>query len=149
MRIGTALLIALAAGCSTSSGAGGQVDAGDFAISVRADKSTVAAGESLKIIVTATNKSAASRTLDFSSGCQTDFEFADSDGRVAATSQRMCAQMLTQKILQPSESLSETHVWTRTPSEPNQLRPGRYHLRGVLLAVGNGVRSEGVLVVIQ
>lgn len=149
MRLWTLLVIGGLA-CSAASGVGGgTVESGDLLVATSTDKSTVGSGQSLTITITVTNKMSASRTLQFASGCQTDFEFLDSRGDVAAKSQQMCTQALTQRTLAAGGSFVDTHVWSRAPLEPNQLVPGTYRLRGVLLATRDTVRSAPVDVVVR
>lgn len=140
-------LLSLGLGCSTAR-VGGDVDAGELVVTASAEPSSVAPGQHLQIIVTVTNTSTLSRTLQFSSGCLTDYEFLDAQGKVVGTSQQVCLQALTQKTLAAGGTFSDTHTWTRGPLEPSQLAPGNYQVRGVLLATRDTVRSQPVPVAI-
>lgn len=142
MRVWT-LLLSLGLACSTAR-VGGEVDAGELVVTTTADRSSVPAGQKLQITVTVTNTSTSSRTLQFSSGCLTDYEFLDSAGKVVATSQQLCMQVLTQKTLAAGGAFTDVHTWTRGPLEPSQLAPGNYQLRGVLLATRDTTRSQPV-----
>jgi hypothetical protein len=146
MRRWISLLI-LGLGCSTSR-VSADVDAGGLVVTATTDRSTVAVGQSLQITVTVTNTSAASRTLQFSSGCLTDFEFLDAGGKVAGTSQQTCLQALTQRTLPAGGSLTDSHTWTRGSLGTPPLAPGTYQLRGVLLATRDTVRSQPVPVTV-
>lgn len=117
---------------------------GELRVAVATDLSSVPAGQQLRITITVSNQSASTRTVGFSSGCQTDYEFLDSRGRVAATSQQMCAQARTQRTLPAGGGFTDVHIWARQPLEPNQLMPGEYQLRGLLLAIGSTIRSTPV-----
>jgi hypothetical protein len=122
----------------------GAAAAGDIQVAVATDVASVHAGQQLRIMITVLNQSTSLRTVEFSSGCQTDYEFLDSRGGVVARSQRMCAQAKTQRTLRGGEEFTEVHTWARQSSEPNQLKPGAYQLRGVLLAIGDTVRSTPI-----
>lgn len=140
-------LLSLGLGCSTAR-VGGEVDAGALAVTMAADRTSVSAGQTLQITMTVTNTSTSSRTLQFSSGCLTDYEFLDAQGKVVGTSLQVCLQALTQKTLPPGASFTDIHTWTRGPLEPTQLAPGNYQLRGVLLATRDTVRSQSVPIAI-
>jgi len=141
------LLLSLGLGCSTTR-VGGEVDAAELVVTTTADRSSVPAGQHLQITITVTNTSTSSRTLQFSSGCTTDYEFLDAQGKVVGTSQQACLQALTQKTLASGGAFTDVHTWTRGPLEPSQLAPGNYQVRGVLLATRDTVRSQPVPVVI-
>jgi hypothetical protein len=96
-----------------------------------------------------TNTSSAARTLQFATSCQTGYEFVDSGGRVAAVSQPVCLQALTQRTLAPGASFVDTHTWMRSPLELPQVPPGSYQLRGVLLTMRDTVRSAGVAIEVR
>lgn len=117
---------------------------GDIRVDVATDVSSVPAGHALRITITVSNQSTVTRTLEFSSGCQTDYEFVDSRGGVAATSQQMCVLARTQRTLPAGGGFTDIHTWARQPLEPNQLKPGAYQLRGVLLAIGDTIRSASI-----
>ena len=120
------------------------VTAADIQVVVATDLPSVPAGQQLRITVTVSNQTISARTLEFSSSCQTNYEFLDSRGEVAATSQRMCMQARTQRTLPAGGGFTDVHTWARRPLEPNQLKPGAYKLRGVLLATGDTIRSSPV-----
>ena len=117
--------------------------AAPIAVRVLLEPSLVPAGGTVRITVTATNTSGAARTLQFSSGCTTDYELLDTSGRVVAGGDQMCAQALTQETLGPGESLTGTHVLARGMPP---IAPGVYRVRGVLLTMDAPVRSEPVAV---
>lgn len=137
------LLLSLGLGCSTSR-VSADVDAGGLVVTTATDRSSVAAGQQLQITVTVTNTSSASRTLQFSSGCLTDYEFLDATGKVVATSQQMCLQALTQRTLSAGGSFVDTHTWLRGSLGAPQLGAGTYQLRAVLLATRDTVRSQQI-----
>ena len=146
MRVKISML-ALVLACSASH-VESTVDTTELTVTAVTDRSSVAAGQTLRITVTVTNRSVASRTLRFSSGCQTDYEFLDARGEVAATSRQMCLQALTQRTLEPGESFSDAHTWSRGSIDSPQLAPGDYQLRAVLLAIQDTVRSATVPITI-
>jgi hypothetical protein len=147
MRVTILVSLGAVLGCSgAGSGVDGSLGANDLAVTATTDRATVRPGEQLQITVDVTNNSSSSRDLRFSSGCQTDFEFLDAQGKVVRASQQMCTQSLTQRTLAAGESFRGVHVWTRGPMDPPQLAPGSYQLRGVLLTVGEAVRSAPVAV---
>lgn len=137
--------LGVVAGCSGSR-AGGTVSPIGLTISATIDRPAVRPGESLQILITVTNTSASKQTLQFSSGCQTDFEFLDSVGKVARSSLQVCPQIVTQRSLEPGAAFSDAHTWTRGPLDPPELAAGSYQLRGVLLATGDTIRSASVAV---
>ena len=120
----------------------------ELTVAVVADRSSVSAGQDLQITVTAMNNASSAQTLQFSSGCLTDFEFLDSSGRVVGASQQMCTQVVTRKTVTSGGSLSEAHTWTRGPVGFPQLAPGSYQLRGVLLTTPTAVRSPSIPITI-
>jgi hypothetical protein len=120
------------------------VETAELAVVVVADRSTVAAGQDLQITVTVVNNASSARTLEFSSGCLTDFELLDSGGQLVGTSRQVCLQVLTQKTLQASGSFSTSHTLTRGPLGFPQLAPGSYQLRGVLLTSPTAIRSPSI-----
>jgi hypothetical protein len=139
-------MLVLSLGCSASR-VESTVEA-EMMVAVAANRSSVVAGQDLQITVTATNGASAARTLQFSSGCFTDFEFLDSSGRVVGASLQMCVQVLTQKTVAPGASFSDSHTWTRGPLGFPQLAPGSYQLRGVLLTMPTAIRSSSIPVTI-
>jgi len=145
MRLAILLVLGLAAGCS-SAGVASSVGSGDLTVTATTDRSSVGPGEQLHITVEVANNSTSSRELRFATGCQTDFEFVDANGNVVRTSQQGCFQSLTQRTLAAGESFSRQHTWTRGAADPPQLVRGTYQLRGVLLTMGNPVRSAPVTV---
>jgi hypothetical protein len=146
MRLWIALLT-LGLGCSTSR-VSADVDAGGLVVTATTDRSAVATGQSLQITITVANTSGTSRTLQFSSGCLTDYEFLDAGGKVVGTSQQLCLQALTQRTLPAGENFTDSHMWIRGPLGTPQLAPGTYQLRGVLLATRDTVRSQPVPIAI-
>ena len=54
--------------------------------------------------------------------------------------------VLAERRLAPGEAFTDEHVWTRGSSDFPRLGPGRYAVRGVLLATGNTIRSVPVAV---
>lgn len=145
MRVTILVSLAAVLGCS-GAGVDGSVAANDLAVTATTDRSSVRPGEQLQITVDVTNNASSSRDLRFASGCQTDFEFLDAQGKVVRSSQQMCTQSLTQRTLVAGESFRGIHTWTRGPMDPPQLVPGSYQVRGVLLTVGEAVRSAPVAV---
>lgn len=145
MRAKLLVGLSVAAACSTSQVDGSVASAG-LTVTASTDRSTVRPGEQLQITVKVVNDSSSSRTLRFSSGCQTDFEFLDAGGKVVRSSQQLCLQALTQRTLAPGDSFSDVHAWTRGPLDPPQLTPGSYQVRGVLLATQDTARSAPVSV---
>lgn len=115
-------------------------------VSATVDRNSVGAGEELKIGVTVANATGQPRTLQFSSGCQTGFEFTDEAGRVVGVQQRMCTAALGERTLTPGQNFSETHSWIRGSIDGPALAAGTYLVRGVLLAIGDTIRSTGVRV---
>ena len=113
---------------------------------VAVDPSLVDADGRLRITVTATNTTSAARTLRFSSGCTTDYELLDASDAVVGESGQMCAQALTQETLGAGESLTRTHVLVRGMRGMPPTAAGVYRVRGVLLTMGEPVRSEPVAV---
>ena len=143
MRISISMLL-LALGCSTS-----QLESSvepEIVVTVTADRASVAEGQSLQITVAAVNRASTERTLEFSSGCLTTFEFLDSSGRVVGEAQQMCVQVVTRKTLKPGESLSESHAWARGGLDLPRLAAGSYALRGVLLTSSAPIRSTSLQV---
>ena len=120
--------------------------AAPIAVRVAVDPSLVAANGSVRITVTATNTTGAARTLQFSSGCTTDFELLDASCAVAWRSAQMCTQALTEETLGAGESLTGRHVLERDAPGTMSIAPGVYRVRGVLLTMGDPVRSEPVAV---
>ena len=120
--------------------------AGPIAVRVAVDPSVVPADGSMRITVTATNATSAARTLQFSSGCTTDYELLDPGGAVVAESGQMCTQALTQETLAPGQALTGTHVLARGVRGMPPTSPGTYRVRGVLLTMDGPVRSEPVAV---
>ena len=145
MRIVMLVGVAVTLACS-GTGVDGSVGPGELAVTATTDRSTVRPGEQLRITVEVTNNSASRRELRFATGCPTDFEFVDGKGNVVRMSQQGCFQALTQRTLAAGETFSDQHVWTRGPMDPPQLAAGDYQLRGVLLTMGNPVRSAAVSV---
>lgn len=117
--------------------------AAPIAVRVLLEPSLVPADGALRITVTATNTTSAARTLEFSSGCTTDYELLAASGAVVAESGQMCTQALTQETLGAGESLTGRHVLQRGMPP---IAPGVYRVRGVLLTMGEPVRSEPVAV---
>jgi hypothetical protein len=145
MRFATSVCVAVTLACS-GTGVDGNMGAGELAVTATTDRSSVRPGEQLHITVEVTNNSTSRRELRFATGCQTDFEFLDDKGNVVRTSQQVCFQSLTQRTLAAGESFIGQHVWTRGPVDPPQLAAGNYQLQGVLLTMGNAVRSAPVSV---
>ena len=145
MRSAVLVTVAFTLACS-GTGVDGSVGTGELTVTATTDRSSVRPGEQLHITVEVTNNSTSSRELRFATGCQTDFEFVNDNGKVVRTSQQGCFQALTQRTLAAGESFSGQHVWTRGPMDPPQLAAGNYRLRGVLLTMGNPARSAAVSV---
>jgi hypothetical protein len=142
------VILGVAIACSTSrTEVGVDTDRG-ISVSVRTDRASVDPGQRLSITVTVSNGSADSRTLDFSTSCKTTFEFLDLEGRTVGVGTPMCLQVLTSKTLAPGETFAENHEWSRSPLELPQLAPGRYQIRGVLLARDGQRRSAAAPVTI-
>ncbi|MEP6836362.1 MAG: BsuPI-related putative proteinase inhibitor [Gemmatimonas sp.] len=116
----------------------------NLAIAVTVDHDTVAAGAPLRITVTVRNGAPSPRTLSFTSGCATDYELLDAAGTVTATSDQMCAQVITNRTLAASDTLAEVHVLLRGRPGMPVVPPGAYRLRGVLLLAGTPVRSPAI-----
>ena len=123
--------------------------AGPVTVRVAVDPATVAPDGRLTITVTATNATNAPRTLEFSSGCTTDYELLDATGAVVTESGQMCTQALTQQTLAPGASLEGTHVLVRGMRGMPALPAGAYQVRGVLLTMGDPVRSAPVPVTLR
>lgn len=146
MRVQSIVLCwVLAAACPGGSptspdiGLGGDV-ALDLVVNIETDRTSVAIGETARFTVTVTNNGSSSRTIDFSTTCQTDFEILDAAGNVATTSMQVCGQALTQRTLAAGASFSETHDWRRGALGQPALS-GSYQVRGVLLRTGAPIRS--------
>lgn len=141
-----ALCWVLSAACPGSSptspdpGIGGDVTLESLIVTIATDRSTVAPGETARFTVTVTNNGTSSRTIDFSTACQTDFEILDASGNAVTTSMRVCAQVLSERTLAAGASFSETHEWRRGSLGQPPLS-GSYRIRGVLLQTGNPIRS--------
>lgn len=145
MRIRILWSLGMAAACSASRMDGSVISPG-VTVSTTIDRSSVPPGQALQITVIVTNTSSSSRTFQFSSGCQTDFEFLDAQGKVVRSSHQICTQALTHRTLAAGDAFSDSHTWTRGPLDPPELAPGSYRVRGVLLATGDTTRSVGVAV---
>ena len=118
-------------------------------VTVTTDRPSVPAGQRLRITITVRNTGGERRTLDFTSGCTTDYEFLDAEAdRVVASSLQMCTQALGQRTLAAGESFTDTHVWVRGLLGMPELPAGRYRVRGVLLATNAPLRSPPVPVTV-
>jgi len=145
MSLWAVLMAAAFVACSaTQMGSSANAAGSDVAVAIKTDRTAVAPGQALTITITVTNTSASAQQLRFATGCQTDYEFLDGAGNVVTSSHQMCTQALSQRTLEPGASFADSHVWTRGALDPNQVTPGNYQLRGVLLAVGDTVRSSTV-----
>jgi hypothetical protein len=111
-------------------------------VTVSAEPARVPAGGRLRIVVTVRNRSTAPITLEFTSGCQTDYEFVDASGATVASSGQMCTQAMGSRTLAAGESFSDTHVWIRGLAGMPQVPGTELRVRGVLLASGGELRSE-------
>ncbi len=120
--------------------------AGPITVRVAVEPSLVPADGQMRITVTATNTTSAERTLEFSSGCTTDYELLAPSGAVVAESGQMCTQALKQETLGPGQALTGTHVLARGVRGMPPTSPGTYRVRGVLLTMDGPVRSEPVAV---
>lgn len=125
-------------------GAGAAQPAAGLQVTVTLSPDTVREGETLRIAVTVANRGAAARSVEATSACFTDYEILDAGGAVAATSDQMCAAVMSQRTLAAGESFTDSHSWVRGMRGMPVLPPGRYEARGVLLATDGPVRSEGV-----
>ena len=120
-------------------------DASALVVEVAADPSSVPLRGRLRITVTVTNKSRAPVSLEFSSGCQTDYELLDASGALLGASGEMCTQATGRRTLAPGESFSDSHTWIRGLPGMPQASGTRMLVRGVLLAVGKEIRSESTV----
>jgi hypothetical protein len=107
-------------------------------VAVSVDSTSLSPGGRLRITVKVTNSSDAPLRLEFSTGCQTDFELLDAQGAVVGESGQMCTEALTRRVLAPRESFTDTHIWVRGLRGSPQPPPGSTSvgIRGVLLATG-------------
>lgn len=147
-----AVAIAFAAGCSSGSPSPStptQQPEGTVTTSPRAltvavstDKSSVPAGGRLSIQVKVTNTGSAPVDLQFTSGCQTDYELLDAAGKEIGSSMQMCTQSLTSRALAPGASFTDSHVWIRGMLGMPQPPAGSMRVRGVLLATGARLKSD-------
>lgn len=138
MRWTVALLVA-ALGCAMKAS---EERSEGLAVAVKVEPATLAAGEMANITVTVSNTSNDARRLQFTSSCVTTFEVVDGDGRVVARGAEMCAQVMTTRTIAAGGSFSDTHEWGRRALDLPQVGPGRYQVRGVLLATGDTIRSQ-------
>lgn len=106
------------------------------------------AGDVLDITVTATNTGRERRTVEANSGCFTDYEVLDEEGKLVARSGQMCTAVMSRRELGAGEALSERFVWTLGMRGSPPVRPGRYQLRGLLLQRGDTLRSQPVSLVV-
>lgn len=110
-------------------------------VTVTAEPSSVPAGGRLRITVIARNTSSAAIALEFTSGCQTDYELLDAAGTLVGASGEMCTQATTRRTLAAGESFNDVHVWIRGLAGMPQVPGSELQVRGMLLATGNEIRS--------
>ena len=117
--------------------------ASGLTVAVATDQRSVAPAGRLRIQVTVTNRGSAPIDLKFTSGCQTDYELLDAEGKVIGSSMQMCTQSLGNRTLAPGASFTDTHVWIRGMAGMPQPPAGSsMRVRGILLADGAETRSE-------
>jgi hypothetical protein len=148
-----AVLVTMLAACRPAEspntmpeGGGGAATGEALSVSVATNSASVGAGEQLVITVTTRNTGSSARTLEFATGCHTDYEFVDGSGQVVSSSEQMCTQALTSRTLAAGESFSDVHRYTRGMAGMPPVPSGRYGVRGVLLLRGGSLRSSTVAV---
>lgn len=143
------LTTALVAACASPSGTGANADVdasqpSGVVVRVAASQPSIGPAESVRITVTVTNAGSERRVIEATSSCFTDYQLLDERGAVVASSMQMCAAVMSRHELAPGGSFSEEHVWTRGERGMPQVPPGRYQLRGLLLARADTVTSDAV-----
>lgn len=114
------------AGCRVTTGT-----AGELVLTVTAAQSTIRAGQTLSVTVTAINEGDAPVTF-ISPDCAFPFEIRDADGELVPHSRTIiCAAVLTgPRTLGPGAQTTFGTVWiTRDGLRQANVAPGVYHLR--------------------
>lgn len=102
---------------------------------LRTDKTIYQSSEPVKMCLTVTNKAAQPLALHFSTAQKYDFVVKKQGIEIWRwSSDRVFAMMLTDVILEPSQSLVYDASWQQKDSEGNGVPPGKYEVIGLLTA---------------
>ncbi len=126
--VAAAVLTALFAACESATFPDSTLE-----VEVSAAPVTVAAGDSVVVEITTTNRSGATLRFKTPSGCLTAFEIRDASENLVGGPGVACTTMITEQVFAPGESRTDTYTWRAFRSgTADPLEPGTYELVGVV-----------------
>jgi hypothetical protein len=126
------VLALLGSSCSL----GDPEDTASLNVFVSVDKSTLPAGESMTITVTARNVGYSAITLTGPEDCLTFVDILNTQGTVVWNSSGACGATTVTREIVPGENYTESIVWGGSNFAGARLSAGYYHIRPVARLTG-------------